>query len=567
MKNREIADIFENIADALEFKEENIFRLNAYRKAAKVLREYPEDVEVLWKENRLSEIPGVGKGIADHIIEYIKTGKIEKYREATSGIPAGLLELLKIPGVGPKTLAFVYKEKGVKTLDDLEKQIESDSLSDLPGMGEKKIYHIKKGIELYRAKKKEARISLGIALPIVDEITGYLEPAVEKISGCGSLRRMKETVGDVDILCTGENPGKVIKRFTGYPEKESVIESGETKAAIIVREHHLQVDLRVVEKDSYGAALQYFTGSKEHNIKLRGMAKDRGLKINEYGVFKGNKSIAGKTEEEVYKALDLPWIPPELREDRGEIEAAADGRLPQLIELNDVLGDFHVHSKYSDGIDEIETIAVEAIKRGYKFIAISDHSKTSKIANGMSEESLKRRNEEIDAVSEKYPKIKILKGVEVDILRNGQLDFMEETLEQLDVVLGAVHQGFDKNVTERMIKAMENRFLDIIVHPTGRLLSGRKGYDIDIDAVMDTAAKHGIGLEINAYFDRLDLNDVNVLNAKRRGVRFSIGTDAHNTGMFKYMALGVAVARRGWLEKKDVLNCYTWDKMPFRRKR
>lgn len=560
-KNTEIADIFDRIADALEFKGELIFKVNAYRKAARVLREYSGDISSIHP----SEIEGIGKGMAEKIEEYLKTGRIKKYEEVTKDIPDGLLELLNIPNMGPKTLQLLHKELGVNNLEDLERVIEEGKVASLPGMGEKKAENIKKGILLYKAGKE--RIPLATALKVVKEVIKPLTSVAEKVSPAGSLRRMKETIGDIDILATGENTEKIIDAFVHQPYVKEVIAKGDTKASVRTVYDNMQVDLRVVKKDCWGAALLYFTGSKAHNIKLRGLAKDRGLKISEYGVFKGTKRIAGSTEEEVYKVLGISFIPPELREDRGEIEAALEGKLPVLVELKDIKGDLHVHSNYSDGMDTIEAIAVAAKKLGYEYIGICDHSKTSKIANGLDEETLKRRNEEIDRVQERVKGIKILKGMEVDILSDGSLDYSDFLLEELDFVIGAIHQGFAKNVTERIKKAMENPFVDIIAHPTGRLLSGREGYKIDIEEIMRYAADYGVALEINASYDRLDLNDVNIIRAKGYGVKFVIGTDAHSTGMLEDMELGVGTARRGYLEKKDILNTYRWEDIPLRRRK
>lgn len=560
-KNTEIADIFDRIADALEFKGELIFKVNAYRKAARVLREYSGDISSIHP----SEIEGIGKGMAEKIEEYLKTGRIKKYEEVTKDIPDGLLELLNIPNMGPKTLQLLHKELGVNNLEDLERVIEEGKVASLPGMGEKKAENIKKGILLYKAGKE--RIPLATALKVVKEVIKPLTSVAEKVSPAGSLRRMKETIGDIDILATGENTEKIIDAFVHQPYVKEVIAKGDTKASVRTVYDNMQVDLRVVKKDCWGAALLYFTGSKAHNIKLRGLAKDKGLKISEYGVFKGTKRIAGSTEEEVYKVLGISFIPPELREDRGEIEAALKGKLPVLVELKDIKGDLHVHSNYSDGMDTIEAIAVAAKKLGYEYIGICDHSKTSKIANGLDEETLKRRNEEIDRVQERVKGIKILKGMEVDILSDGSLDYSDFLLEELDFVIGAIHQGFAKNVTERIKKAMENPFVDIIAHPTGRLLSGREGYKIDIEEIMRYAADYGVALEINASYDRLDLNDVNIIRAKGYGVKFVIGTDAHSTGMLEDMELGVGTARRGYLEKKDILNTYRWEDIPLRRRK
>lgn len=558
-KNTEIADIFERIADALEFKGELVFKVNAYRKAARVLREYSGDISSIHP----SEIEGIGKGMAEKIEEYLKTGRIKKYEEVTADIPDGLLELLNIPNLGPKTLQLLHKELGVNNLADLENVVKNGKVAALPGMGEKKEENIKKGILLYKAGR--SRIPLATALEVVREVINPLLGVSEDISPAGSLRRMRETIGDIDILATGQKAVDIIEAFVSQPYVREVIVKGETKASIRNKKN-LQIDLRVVEKDCWGAALLYFTGSKAHNIKLRGLAKDKGFKINEYGVFRGTKRVAGKTEEEVYRTLGMKWIPPELREDRGEIEAAIEGRIPVLIEQKDIKGDLHVHSNYSDGRDDIETVAVAARELGYEYIGICDHSKTSKIAGGIDEETLKERNEEIDRVQEKVKGIKILKGMEVDILSDGSLDYSDSILEQLDFIIVAIHQGFSKNVTERIKEAMNNPFVDILAHPTGRLLSGREGYSINLDEIMEYAVEKKVALEINASYDRLDLNDINIIKAKTYGAKFIIGTDAHGTGMLKDMELGVATARRGWLGKRDVLNTYRWEDMPLRRR-
>ncbi|MCS7181277.1 MAG: DNA polymerase/3'-5' exonuclease PolX, partial [bacterium] len=535
-KNQEIAEIFEKIADALEFKGDDTFRIGAYRKAARILKEYPENIEDLYKKGDIKKIPGIGKGMSEKIEEYLKTGKITKYEEVIKDIPEGILELLEIPNLGPKTLNLAYRQLGVKNLSDLERVIENGELANLFGMGEKKVENIKKGIELYKQGRK--RIPLGIALPIVEEIIEEFKKYVDKIEPCGSLRRMNETIGDIDILTTGKNKIEIIESFISLPMVKEVMAKGDTKASIIEKSHNLQVDLRVVSEDSFGAALQYFTGSKAHNIKLRGLAKDKGLKISEYGVFKGDKKIAGRTEEEVYNKLGLVWIPPELREDRGEIEAALDNNLPILIESKDIKGDLHVHSKYSDGVETIEEIAIFAKSLGYEYIGICDHSKTSKIAGGLDEDTLKRRNEEIDNINAKIKGIRVLKGAEVDILSDGSLDYSDKILEQLDFVIASIHQGFKKNVTERIKRAIDNPYVDIIAHPTGRLLSGREGYEVNIDEIIEYASYKKVILEINCYPDRLDLNDINVIKGKNKGVKFAIGTDSHNIGMLKYIKFG-----------------------------
>jgi DNA polymerase (family 10) len=401
-------------------------------------------------------------------------------------------------------------------------------------------------------------MNLGIAFPVAKRIVETLRQKAgsKKIEWAGSLRRMKENIGDIDILATGPDKEKIIQAFTHLPEVKEVLASGETKASVIV-EGGTQIDLRVVEEDSYGAALQYFTGSKGHNIHLRGIAKAKGLKINEYGVFKGKRKIAGKEEKDVYRVLGMDWIEPELREDRGEIEAAQKKRLPKLVQESEIKGDLHVHSKWSDGTSSIEEIAKAAQKRGYQYVAICDHSQSLKIAHGLDESRLKKQIEEIDHVNEKLEAFQILKGTEVDILADGKLDLPEKILEKLDIVVAAIHSGFKQDkvkMTKRISQALENPCLHILAHPSGRLLGARDPYEVEIDELMEAAKKYGKALEINAYFERLDLNDIHSRKAKEMGIRVGIGTDSHHLDQMWMMSLGVAVARRGWLETKDVLN-------------
>jgi DNA polymerase (family 10) len=562
-KNKELAYIFSRIGDALELKGESSFRIIAYRKAARILEDLTEDIEVLAEKGKLREIPGVGEGIAKKIEEYLKTGKMKKYEEALSGIPEGLLELLEIQNLGARTIHLAYKELGVKDLQDLKRVIEDGSLAKLFGMGEKKVENIKKGIEIY--EQAHERIPIYEALTIVEDVIEYLKnaPGISQISPAGSLRRMKETVGDIDILATGKNGREIIEFFTRYPNVDRVLASGKTKGSIMVKTEKgkKQVDLRIVEENSYGAALQYFTGSKAHNIRLRSMAKDKGLKISEYGVFRGEEKIAGTTEEDIYKILNLPWIPPEIREDRGEIESALKNQLPDLVNYHDIKGDLHVHSNYSDGHSTIEEIVEHAKLLGYEYIAICDHSQSVKYAHGLTEDRLKRQIEEIEKLNEKITGIKILKGIEVDILPDGKLDFSNELLKQLDYVVASIHIGFKKNVTERMLSALENPYVHTLAHPTGRLISKREGYDVNLDKVFEAALKNNKFLELNAYYDRLDLNEINLRKAKEMGIKITIGTDAHHIGGMRMMRFGVGIARRGWLEKKDVLNCLPYSEL------
>ena len=563
MKNFELARIFERIADALEIKGENHFKVVAYRKVSRILKDFPEEIEKVYRDGRLRDIPGIGEGIAKKIAEYLETGEMKKYREALEGIPQGLLELLDVPNLGPKTIKLAHEKLGVKNLEELKRVIEDGSLAKLPGMGAKKVLNIKAGIEMLEQKGGGRRFPIGLVRPIVEEVVTFLSSVdgVETVIPAGSYRRCKETVGDLDFLTIAKDGEKVISSFTEMSMVSRVIASGETKASVIEGNMGIQMDLRVLPAESFGAALQYFTGSKAHNIKLRGIAKNKGLKISEYGVFKGEQNIAGKTEEEVYRAIGLVWIPPELREDRGEIEIAMEGHLPTLLTLEDIKGDLHIHSRYSDGVDTIEKIAKFGKDLGYQYVGIADHSRSVRYAGGMDIEAIYKKMEEIQSLNKKLTGITILMGTEVDILQDGSLDYPDELLERMDYVIAAIHQGFKKNVTERLLDAMDNPYVDMIAHPTGRLISGRTGYDVDIEKVMEKASKTGVALEINAYYDRLDLNDTNARMAKQLGVRFVINTDAHNIGMMRDMKLGVCVARRAWLQKEDVLNTFPMSKL------
>ncbi|MGQ9534692.1 MAG: DNA polymerase/3'-5' exonuclease PolX, partial [bacterium] len=564
-KNKEIAHIFNQIADALEYKGENVFRVVAYRKAARIIDELTEDVEELIKSGRLKNLAGIGEGMAKKVEEYLKTGKMKKYFEATKGIPPTLLELLNIQNLGPKTLALANKHLGIKDLQDLKKVIEDGSLARLPQMGVKKVENIKKGIALY--ERSHERLSIAVAEGIASSVIEYLKEnaPVSKISPAGSLRRWKETIGDIDILITGKNNKKIVEAFTHYPGAEQILSAGETKSSLIV-ENGVQVDIRIIDQKSYGAALQYFTGSKAHNVRLRSIAVSKKWKLNEYGLFEEDKTIAGEIEEDIYMALGLQWIPPELREDRGEVEAAQKKRLPKLLELTDIKGDLQMHSNYSDSTATIADLALTAQRLGYEYILVTDHSQSAKYAHGMEVERVYKQWKEIDDLNKKFKNFKILKGIEVDILADGRLDYPDRILKMFDMVIASIHQGFSKNVTERICSAMENPYVDIIGHPTGRLISKREGYAIDIEKVIKKAAETKTYLECNAYPDRLDLNDLNLKRCKELGVKISIGTDAHGVDELKWMKFGVATCRRGWLEKDDVVNTYSVEEILRKRK-
>ncbi|MCF6148747.1 MAG: DNA polymerase/3'-5' exonuclease PolX [Candidatus Kuenenia sp.] len=563
MKNHEVALLFGKIADVLELKGENTFRINSYRKAARVIEDLTEDIEALAKEDKLTTIPGIGKGTADKVVEYITTGKMSKYEEVTKGVSEETVELMQIPGLGPKTVAMLHKELGIVNLNDIENAIQEGKLKGLYGIGEKKIENIIKGIGLY--KTSQQRISIGVAYPVVVRILERLKknPKIKEIQAAGSLRRMKETVGDIDILAAGKDGADIIKSFVSIPGVTQVLASGSTKGSVRLEEG-VQVDLRVVDEDEYGAALQYFTGSKEHNVHLRELAKKKGLKISEYGIFEGDKKIGGKNESDIYKQLGMDWIPPELRENRGEIEAAIIKKLPKLIEYSDIKGDLHNHSSWSDGNSTFEEIAEHAVRRGYKYLAISDHSKSLHVANGLTDDRLLKEIEEIDKLNIKLKGLTLLKASEVDIKTDGSLDFSDKMLQKLDVVIASIHSGFKqdkKKMTQRMITAIRNPYVNIIAHPTGRLISKRVGYDVDIEKVMEACAETGTALEINCYYDRLDLNDVYCKKAKEMGVKIAICTDSHHVDQMWMMELGVGIARRGWLEPQDVINTYSLDKL------
>jgi|YelNatPaOPRAMG01_1025707.scaffolds.fasta_scaffold12835_4 DNA polymerase (family 10) len=563
--NKTLAEMFSKMANALEFLGENPFKIGAYRKAAKVLEDYPEDIEEVFKRGgteALMRIPGIGERIAKKVAEYLQTGKMRKYEEVLSQVPEALLDLMEVQGIGPKTLKLAYDRLGVRTPEDFKRVLENGSLERLPGMGPKKVENIKKGLELY--ERMSERVPLGLAYPLVKEIIDQMSklPQVQSISACGSFRRMKETVGDLDILCTGEDGARIIAYFVNLRGVTRVLAQGETKGSAIFHNRY-QVDLRVVPRESYGAALQYFTGSKQHNIHLRTIAKGLGLKISEYGVFRDEKKIGGEKEEEVYELLGLVWIAPELREDWGEIEAAQARRLPKLVEYSQIKGDLHVHSRYSDGTMTLEDLLKEAERYGWEYIGVCDHSQSAKYAKGVDEKKLLEKIREIRELNRRRTSGPyLLAGAEVDILPDGSLDYPDEILKELDLVVAAIHSWKkEEDVTPRILKAMENPYVHIIAHPTGRLISTREGYRVDIDALIEKASQTGVALEINAYYDRLDLNDINTRKAKSKGVKLAIGTDAHNLGQLWMLELGVGVARRGWCEPQDVLNTLSYEEL------
>jgi len=569
MKNQEIAKIFFEIAYFLEMEDVK-FKPFAYEKAALTLEGLQKDVEEIYKKEGfegLRKIPGVGESIAKKIEEYLKTGKIQYYEDYKKKYPINLEELMGIEGLGPKRVKVLYEKLGIKNLKELEEAAKSHKIAPLFGFGEKTEKNILEAIEF--AKRSKGRFLLGDILPIVKEVYEKLKnlKEVERIDVVGSIRRMKETIGDVDFLVISKNPAPIMDFFVSLPGVIKIWGKGNTKASVRMKEG-FDMDIRVLPKRSYGAALQYFTGSKEHNIALRKIAIEKGLKLSEYGLFKGSEMIAGEEEEEIYQKLGMDWIPPELREDRGEIEAAMVHKLPKLIDYKDIKGDLHVHSKWDGGKNSIEEIAEYAIKMRYEYVGIADHTKFLKIEHGLDEKKLRERNKEIDKINTQYAirntKLRILKGCEANILPDGKIDIEDDCLKEMDFVIAGVHSKFKmskEEMTERIIRAIKNPNVDIISHPTGRLIQKRGEYEIDFDKILKVAKETGTILEINSYPERLDLNDINIKKAKEMRVKMVINTDAHHVDQMRFIELGIAQARRGWAEKEDIINCWPLEKM------
>ncbi len=559
MKNFEIARLFNLMADVLELREENVFRIRAYRRAAQNLESLREDVETLAREGRLDAIPGVGEDLAGKIAEYVKTGHVRDIERATRKIPAGVVALVNVPGIGPKMATRLYR-KGITDVDRLEKAARAGRLRGLPGIQARTEQSILRGIALVRGG--QARMPLGRALPIGRALVEALRRArgVKEIALAGSIRRGRETVGDIDLLVTSDRPRAVMDAFVALPEVAEVLEHGPTKGSIRHREG-IQVDLRVVEPECFGAALLYFTGSKQHNIRIREMALRKGLTLSEYGLVRASsgRRVAGATEEEVYAAIGLPWIPPELREDAGEVEAAVARKLPALVTLDDIRGDLHCHTKASDGHATIEALVAAARARGYEYVVVSDHSRSARVAGGLSLDELRAHVAKVRAVARRSKGIRVLAGTECDILPDGSMDYPDAVLAGLDLVIAAVHAGFKQPraaMTRRLCRALANPHVDVLAHPTGRLLGEREPYAFDLEKVLDTARRHDKALEINAYPTRLDLNDVQARRAHERGVALAIDTDAHVLDNLASMELGVLTARRAWVGKAGVVNAW-----------
>ena len=559
MKNTAIAKVFSDIADLLELKGENVFKIRAYQKAARAIEHYPKEIRIMLDEGEdLQNIPGVGEAIAKKTTELVTTGKLGYYENLKAEFPEGITNLLAIPGIGPKTANRLSRELGISSVDALEQAILDGRVAKLFRLGDKTASNILQQIQALR--RKDQRIPIGEALPIVEGILGSLRsvPGVRNLTYAGSLRRFRETLGDIDLMGTADNPKEVIDTFVSLPHMGQVLAQGSTKASAIVS-GGLQVDLRMVEHDSFGSLLQYFTGSKQHNISLRERGRRQGLKLSEYGItdLAMDKLEKFAVEEEFYHRLGLQYIPPELREAQGEVERAEQGTLPRLVELSDIKGDLHMHTDWSDGHNSLEEMALAAKNLGYQYIAITEHSVGRGIAHGLDEGRLRKQVAEIRALDERLNGIRVFTGIEVDIRADGSLDLPHEILSDLDVVIAAVHSAMNQSeerMTKRVLGAIENPDVDVIAHPTCRLLGEREPIAIDLEAIFRAAVKNNKVLEINAMPERLDLNDVHTFRARELGVKLAIQTDAHSVTHLGFMRFGVSVARRAWCEPQHILN-------------
>jgi len=561
MKNAVLSELFNQMADIMEILGEDRFRISSYRKVARIISDMPADIETLLKTGQLTKIPGIGKSSIAKIEEFVKTGEITAHRNLLTKIPPKLLELLTIPGIGPKGVKAVYEKLNVTSITELKRAIKTGSVAGLPGFGDKKAAAIAKGIEFL--EKSTGRIRLDQAAEAAEMVSGFLKglSGIQRIQPAGSLRRWAETIGDVDILVAASKGRQIIQAFAGAQFVQEVLGAGPTKGSAIIQTatSPVHVDVRVVPEKSFGAAAQYFTGSKQHNVRLREIAVKAKLKF-EYGLFKTDKMIAGSVEEEIYQKLGLDYIEPLLREDRGEINAAKTHLLPELIQLEDIKGDLHVHTNDSDGDCDISELARAAKKAGYKYICVTDHSKSSAIANGLSSKQLAQQAKKIHRLNEQLKGITVLAGTEVDVLADSSLDFDDKLLAELDFVIAAIHSGMTSSrekVTTRTLKAMDNPYVNCIAHPTGRLIGQREPMDIDIAAVIKHAAQTHTALEVNANPWRLDLKDTHCKMAIESGVKLALGTDAHNIESLGFMCFGVATAARGWATKASILNTFS----------
>ncbi|WP_456268430.1 DNA polymerase/3'-5' exonuclease PolX [Kushneria sp. AK178] len=560
MQNADIARTLERLANLLDIEGANAFRVRAYRSAAQTIGAHPCALqEMVARDEALTELPGIGRDLADKITELINTGRLSVLEEAEKRLPPGLLQLMRVSQLGPRRVQQLHEALGIDSLEALKKAAREGRISALDGFGQKTEAGILKEAE--RLEDAPLRTRLDEARQAAEDLVSWLERAdgAQRLSTAGSLRRGLETVGDLDILVSSDDGPTLMAHLMSYPDIAETVSHGTTKSTIRLHSG-LQVDVRVVNDESFGAALYYFTGSQAHNIATRKMATERGLKINEYGIYRGKKQLAGRTEEEVLARIDLPWIAPELRENRGEIEAAQNGTLPELVTLDDIRGDLHMHTTASDGKAGLEEMVRAAKRRGYRYIAITDHSKRLAMANGLDAGRLREQMAGIDALNDRLKNFTVLKGNEVDILEDGALDLPDDVLRELDVCVFSVHSKFNlsrEKQTSRILRAMDNPHVNILAHPTGRIINGREGYDVDIEAVLRGARERGVFLEINAQPARLDLAEHWIRMARDIGVRLAINTDAHAIDQLGHMALGVTQARRGWLEKEDVLNTRT----------
>jgi DNA polymerase (family X) len=564
MINQEIAAIFDHMSRVLAFKGKDRFRALAYERAAGSLRGLDQDVTGLAREKKLEEIPGVGHDLSEMIEEYIDTGHIRRCEREMRNVPDTLIEMMDIPGLGPKTLALIHEKFRIKNTDELLRLIEKGSLGKLRGFGEKKIENLRRGIELYQSGKE--RRPLGKVMPLAEKLLDETRrmKLVDRADLAGSLRRGQETIGDIDLLISSRKAEEALREFVKLPSIKRATALGGTRASVII-EGNLQVDVRAVPEESYGAALQYFTGSKQHSVHMRAIAQRRGLKINEYGIFRGDKRIGGEEEEDTYRALGMKTPPPELREDRGEIEAAMKGDLPKLIDEGDLRGDLHMHTTWSDGRSPLEEMVEAAARLGLEYIAITDHSPSSRIANGLDIDRLGRKIEEVEALRKKRGRRRprILMGAEVDILPDGALDYPDEVLARLDVVVASMHGSFRQSkdrMTGRLLDAIANPYTHIIGHPTTRLLGSREPVEFDFERVIEAAAESGVALEVNGSPSRLDLNDVMARAAFEAGALLAIDSDAHSAAQLEQTRYGILQARRGWVEARSVVNTWLWPK-------
>lgn len=559
--NADIAALLNRMADLLEIEAANPFRIRAYRRAAATIEDLPENVAAMVAEGRpLSDLPGIGEDLAGKITEFVETGRLKALEEVEARTPSTLAALTAIPGLGPKRVHTLHQALKITTLEQLARAARQHRIRDLPRFGAAFEARLLDEIEKHRIV--EHRFKISTAEDFATGLVNHLKsaPDIVQVIVAGSFRRRKETVGDLDILATSADGMAAIEHFVAYDEVETVLSKGSTRSTVRLKAG-IQVDLRVVSEDSFGAALHYFTGSKAHNIAVRKRLQQKGWKLNEYGIFDGDKKIGGRTEEEVFRAADLPFIEPELREDRGEIEAGLAGNLPRLIRLEDMRGDLHIHTRASDGKSGLAEMAEAARELGYEYLAVAEHSKHATVAHGLDARRLAAQLDEIDRWNDEHDGFRLLKSCEVDILADGTLDLPDSILKRLDFRVCAVHYQFNLGIreqTQRILRAMDNRYFNILAHPTGRLLGERPGYEVDMDRIIAAARENGCYLEVNAHPARLDLDDTHCRQAKQSGVKLAISTDAHSTAGLHAMRYGVDQARRGWIEAEDVLNTRSW---------